>query len=80
MLFFQKQPCWASISYYELNSRVGETYQCHSPDVIVDGFTNPINYSNRFCLGRCFDVNRNSTIERTRKHIGKGIYYSIKHK
>jgi MAD (mothers against decapentaplegic) family protein 1 len=38
----------------------------------VDGFTDPSNNKNRFCLGLLSNVNRNSTIENTRRHIGKG--------
>lgn len=64
---------WASIAYYELNSRVGEVFHCQSPSVIVDGFTDPRNNSARFCLGQLSNVNRNSTIENTRRHIGKGV-------
>ena len=37
-----------------------------------DGFTDPSNNSDRFCLGLLSNVNRNSTIENTRRHIGKG--------
>lgn len=45
--------------------------------VTVDGFTNPSANSSddgngRFCLGQLSNVNRNSTIENTRQHIGKG--------
>ncbi|XP_045480970.1 protein mothers against dpp-like [Harmonia axyridis] len=71
---YQEQPFWASIAYYELNSRVGEVFHCHSTSVIVDGFTNPSNNSDRFCLGQLSNVNRNSTIENTRRHIGKGVH------
>lgn len=71
-LFSQEQPYWASIAYYELNSRVGEVFHCQSPLVVVDGFTNPNNNRDRFCLGLLSNVNRNSTIENTRRHIGKG--------
>jgi MAD (mothers against decapentaplegic) family protein 1 len=67
-------PFWASIAYYELNCRVGEVFHCHSTSVTVDGFTNPSNNSNRFCLGQLSNVNRNSTIENTRKHVGKGVH------
>lgn len=38
----------------------------------MDGFTNPGREKNRFCLGQLTNVNRNSTIENTRRHIGKG--------
>lgn len=63
---------WCSIVYYELNNRVGEAYQATSTSVLVDGFTDPSNNKNRFCLGLLSNVNRNSTIENTRRHIGKG--------
>uniref|UniRef100_A0A0K8TKG1 Mothers against decapentaplegic homolog n=1 Tax=Tabanus bromius TaxID=304241 RepID=A0A0K8TKG1_TABBR len=65
---------WASIAYYELNCRVGEVFHCNNNSVIVDGFTNPSNNSDRFCLGQLSNVNRNSTIENTRRHIGKGVH------
>ncbi len=69
---------WASIKYFELHSRIGEIFHCYedSNEVIVDGFTDP-RYKTpenvyRFCLGTLSNVNRNSTIENTRRHIGKG--------
>ncbi|KJH48148.1 MH2 domain protein [Dictyocaulus viviparus] len=86
---------WATVSYYELNSRVGEYFKIDSiersfvdhlkimvdsadvlavykNELIVDGFTDP-NSDERICLGLLSNVNRNSTIENTRRHIGKGI-------
>ncbi|XP_025413593.1 protein mothers against dpp-like [Sipha flava] len=72
-VMYQEQASWASIAYYELNSRVGELFHCQSPVVVVDGFTNPSNNLNRFCLGQLSNVNRNQTIENTRRHIGRGI-------
>ncbi|CAH0390538.1 unnamed protein product [Bemisia tabaci] len=71
---YQEQPYWASIAYYELNCRVGEVFHCQPHSIIVDGFTNPSNNMNRFCLGQLSNVNRNSTIENTRRHIGKGVH------
>lgn len=71
---YQEPPYWASIAYYELNCRVGEVFHCQAHSVIVDGFTNPSSNMNRFCLGQLSNVNRNSTIENTRRHIGKGVH------
>lgn len=65
---------WCSIAYYELNSRVGEMFHASSKNIVIDGFTDPSNNSNRFCLGLLSNVNRNSTIENTRRHIGKGVH------
>ena len=68
---------WCNIAYYELNSRVGEIFHAKSNcnDVYVDGFTDPgcsTNSRDKFCLGQLSNVNRNSTIENTRRHIGQG--------
>ncbi|XP_037038981.1 protein mothers against dpp isoform X3 [Bradysia coprophila] len=71
---YQELSNWATIAYYELNCRVGEIFQCNTSEVTVDGFTNPRNNAGRFCLGQLSNVNRNSTIEQTRRHIGKGVH------
>lgn len=71
---YQEPQNWATISYYELNVRVGEVFNCQSHNIIVDGFTHPNNMT-RFCLGQLSNINRNSTIENTRRHIGKGISF-----
>ncbi|ERE70959.1 putative mothers against decapentaplegic-like isoform 1, partial [Cricetulus griseus] len=63
---------WCSIVYYELNNLVGDTFQASSTSVLVDGYTDPSNNKNRFCLGLLSNINRNSAIENTRRHIGKG--------
>ncbi|VEL34869.1 unnamed protein product [Protopolystoma xenopodis] len=67
---YQEPEYWCSIYYYEMNTRVGDTFQCASPCLTVDGFTDP-NRHNRFCLGLLSNVNRSSQIELTRRHIGK---------
>jgi len=68
---------WCKINYFELNTKVGEVFFGRRSrtngisEVSIDGFTHP-SQSNRFCLGSLSNVNRNSTIEQTRRHIGKG--------
>ncbi|XP_061660155.1 mothers against decapentaplegic homolog 9 isoform X2 [Syngnathoides biaculeatus] len=71
---YEEPEYWCSIAYYELNNRVGATFHASSRSVLVDGFTDPSNNKNRFCLGLLSNVNRNSTIEHTRRHIGKGLH------
>ncbi|NXX65007.1 SMAD1 protein, partial [Spizella passerina] len=71
---YEEPKHWCSIVYYELNNRVGEAFHASSTSILVDGFTDPSNNKNRFCLGLLSNVNRNSTIENTRRHIGKGVH------
>ena len=71
---YQEPPYWCSIVYYELNNRVGEVFKASLNDVVVDGFTDPSTTGDRFCLGLLSSVHRNSTIENTRRHIGKGVH------
>lgn len=75
---YEEPKHWCSIVYYELNNRVGEAFQASSTSVLVDGFTDPSNNRNRFCLGLLSNVNRNSTIENTRRHIGKGAVWKAR--
>jgi len=72
---YQEPQFWCSIAYYELNSRVGEVFHAQTNSIVIDGFTDPSNNNNRFCLGLLSNVNRNSTIENTRRHIGKGLLF-----
>ena len=65
---------WCSLAYYELNCRVGELFTTDHRHINIDGFTDPSNKKDRFCLGLLSNVNRNSTIENTRRHIGKGVH------
>lgn len=64
---------WCRITYAELNQKIGEPFKGSSSEVIVDGFTNPTAHINRFSLGVLSNINRNSTIEMTRRAIRKGV-------
>ncbi|CAL1526176.1 unnamed protein product [Lymnaea stagnalis] len=70
---YQELDHWCNIVYYELNSRVGEQFRASCNSVTVDGFTDP-SHVGRFCLGILSNVNRNSTVENTRRHIGRGVH------
>ena len=64
---------WCRITYAELNQKIGEPFKGSSQEVFVDGFTNPSVTNRRFSLGVLSNINRNSTIELTRRAIRKGI-------
>lgn len=67
---------WCTISYYELNQHVGESFHASQPYVNVDGFVDPSS-TGRFCLGALSNVNRTFESEQCRKLIGRGVrlYY-----
>ncbi|XP_055349471.1 mothers against decapentaplegic homolog 2-like [Paramacrobiotus metropolitanus] len=63
---------WCSVNYYELTSRVGDTFHASRPSVTIDASIEPSN-AERYHLGLWSNINRNSVVEITRKHIGKGL-------
>lgn len=65
---------WASITYYELDHIVGETFRVPSSfnSVVIDGYVDPSG-GNRFCLGALSNVHRCEQSEKARLHIGKGM-------
>ena len=71
---YQEPPYWCSVAYYELNNRVGEVFHASRSHVVIDGYTDPSTTGDRFCVGLLSSVHRNSTIENTRRHIGKGVH------
>ncbi|CAJ0580722.1 unnamed protein product, partial [Mesorhabditis spiculigera] len=64
---------WATISYYELNTRVGPQVRVSANEVIIDGFTDPSTNGSKISLGLFQNVNRSPSIESTRRHIGNGV-------
>ncbi|MFH4977104.1 hypothetical protein AB6A40_003813 [Gnathostoma spinigerum] len=70
---------WCSISYYELDTQIGETFKVRKDqsEVVVDGGVNPDGTKNgRLCLGAIPNVHRCEASERARLHIGKGVRLS----
>ena len=72
---------WCSIHYYELNRPVGPGVLANSAcssktSIVVDGsFTGPDQQQDRFSLGLLSNPDRDtdSSIDRARKHIGRGM-------
>ncbi|MBZ3890080.1 Mothers against decapentaplegic-like protein 1 [Sciurus carolinensis] len=73
-LAYEEPKYWCSVVYYELSNHVGEVFYAFSTSVLVDGFTDPFDSENLFCLGQISSVKQNSTIEKLRQHIGKGVH------
>ncbi|XP_043215923.1 mothers against decapentaplegic homolog 4-like isoform X2 [Amphibalanus amphitrite] len=69
---------WCSISYFELDTQVGEAFKVPSSmaSVTVDGYVDPSGDS-RFCLGALSNVHRTEQSERARLHIGKGVQLDV---
>ena len=63
---------WCSVNYYEMKNRVGEVFNASKPSLTMDGFTDPSS-ADRFCLGLLSNIHRDSVIEQTRRHIGRGV-------
>ncbi|KAF7636880.1 Mothers against decapentaplegic-like protein [Meloidogyne graminicola] len=72
----QQPKYWCSITYFELDTQVGETFKVPSniQNVYIDGGMDPNGIENgRFCLGALSNVHRSESSEKARLHIGKGI-------
>lgn len=65
---------WADIAYYEYNTRVGDVHHSHSQCIIIDGFSNPLDNTSRFSIGKLINPSRHPLSESIRKHIGKGLH------
>ncbi|ESO07230.1 hypothetical protein HELRODRAFT_76435 [Helobdella robusta] len=65
---------WCSITYFELDQKVGEIFKVPSSNhtISVDGYTDPSSLD-RFCLGKLTNVHRTESIEKARLYIGKGV-------
>uniref|UniRef100_A0A7E4V2J2 Mothers against decapentaplegic homolog n=1 Tax=Panagrellus redivivus TaxID=6233 RepID=A0A7E4V2J2_PANRE len=70
---FEMDKEWATIFYYEMNTRIGPAIKVSSSTVEINGFTDPTKNPKIISLGLFPNVNRNATTESTRRHIGKGV-------
>ncbi|CAG9534463.1 unnamed protein product [Cercopithifilaria johnstoni] len=78
LVFSNSHPTnWCVVSYYEFNTKVGETFAVSAPAVYIDGGVDP-SAPGRFCLGSLSNVQRTDESERCRKHIGRGIRLDVK--
>ena len=76
MYFIDSPKYWCSITYFELDTQVGETFKAlwNMENIFVDGGMDPNGAENgRFCLGALSNVHRSESSERARIHIGKGV-------
>uniref|UniRef100_A0AC35TJD6 Mothers against decapentaplegic homolog n=1 Tax=Rhabditophanes sp. KR3021 TaxID=114890 RepID=A0AC35TJD6_9BILA len=70
---------WCSISYYELDTQIGDTFKVSKDirDVTIDGGMNTSDAKRgRFCIGALSNVHRCEASEKARLYIGKGIKLS----
>ncbi len=71
---------WCSISYYELDTQIGEPFKVRreQTEVIIDGGMDPAGTRiGRFCLGALPNVHRTEASEKARLHIGKGVRFTL---
>jgi hypothetical protein len=74
MVSYQEPLHWCSIVYYEMNMRVGETFNANYNEIYIDGYTDPSNnWGRRCCLGMFTNVNRTQSTQNVRKNIGRGV-------
>ena len=64
---------WCSLNYYELSSKIGETFHANGNSVKIDGFCDPSTKTDRFSLGLLSNINRAEATRFVRKVIGQGI-------
>lgn len=65
---------WASVSYYEMNFRIGQLFVAKTSPIQIDGYMNPpASTCARLSIGSFSNPNRTSRIEDARKHVGDGL-------
>uniref|UniRef100_A0A1I8F8W2 MH2 domain-containing protein n=1 Tax=Macrostomum lignano TaxID=282301 RepID=A0A1I8F8W2_9PLAT len=70
---------WCASPYYEQTERIGDTFKApyQQATVTIDGYTDAVLSSHRFCLGQLSNVHRSDVAERAGCHIGKGVQLSL---